>query len=70
MRAAFASDLVGPVRTSLDDLLTNFSVPRDQGPSAYAEQMHLDHPELDIDTLPADAVLAVDVFHQRLFGAG
>lgn len=70
VRAAFASDLVGPVRTSFDDLLANFSRPSDQGPAAYAEQMHLDHPELDLATLAADAVLAVDAFHQRLFSTG
>lgn len=66
VRDSFASDLVGPVRTSLDDLLANFMGPSDQGPTAYAEQMHLDHPELDLATLAADAVLAVEAFHQRL----
>jgi hypothetical protein len=29
--------------------------------------MHLDHPELDLATLAADAVLGVEAFHRRLF---
>ena len=56
--------------TSLDDLAANFAGPGDQGPTAYAEQLHLDHPELNPATLAADAVLAVDAFHTRLFSAG
>jgi len=67
--ASFAADLVGPVRTALDDLLANFTNPGDQGPGAYAAQMHVDHPELSPTTLTADAVLAVAEFHHRLFGA-
>lgn len=70
VRTMFSADLVGPVRTSLDDLLANFTGPGDQGPSAYAEQMHLDHPDLDTATLAADAVLAVGAFHRRLFEDG
>lgn len=64
--ATFQEDLVGGVRTSLDDLIANFHGPNDQGPTAYAEQMHLDHPDLDRATLAADAVLAVRDFHRRL----
>jgi hypothetical protein len=67
VRARFGRDLVGAVRTGLDDLLANFANPADQGPSAYADQMRLDHPELDAVTLAADAVLAVEAFHARLF---
>jgi hypothetical protein len=67
VRAAFGSDLVGSVRTSLDDLLANFGNPSDQGPTAYAEQMQFDHPGLSFATLAADAVLAVDAFHRRLW---
>ena len=70
VREMFDADLVGAVRTSLDDLLANFTAPGDQGPSAYAEQTHLDHPELDIVTLAADAVLGVEAFHRRLFEGG
>lgn len=67
IRARFEPDLVGAVRTALDDLLANFTNPGDQGPVAYAEQMLIDHPELDAATLAADAVLAVEAFHRRLF---
>jgi len=67
VRALLDAQLAGAARTSLDDLVANFTTPGDQGPSAYAEQMHLDHPDLDLATLAADAVLAVDTFHHRLF---
>lgn len=63
----FPSDLVGPTRTALDDLLANFRAPADQGPRAYAGQLTIDHPDLDPATLAADAVLAVEAFHRRLF---
>ena len=69
VKARFADRLVGAVRTSLDDLLANFTAPGDQGPTAYAEQMHLDHPDLDPTTLEADAVLAIEAFHSELFEA-
>lgn len=68
--ASFGPDLAGAMRTSLDDLAANFAGPGDQGPTAYAEQMHLDHPDLDPATLAADAVLAIGAFHARLFSAG
>jgi hypothetical protein len=58
---------LGTVRTSLDDLLANFATPDAQGPQAYADQMTIDHPDLDRVTLLADAVLAVEAFHARLF---
>ena len=70
VEAAFGSELVGAVRTSLDDLLANFTSPGDQGPTAYAEQMHIDHPELDVATLASDAVLVVRAFHRQLFDGG
>jgi hypothetical protein len=66
VKARFADRLVGAVRTSLDDLRANFTSTGDQGPVAYAEQMHLDHPQLDPAVLAADAVLAVEQFHDRL----
>ena len=49
------------------DLLANFTSPGDQGPAAYAEQMLTDHPEPDAAVVAADAVLAVEAFHSRLF---
>jgi len=56
-------DELARVRTALDDLLANFAAPDAQGPTAYAEQMTIDHPELDTTTLLADAVVAVETFH-------
>lgn len=66
VRRRFRQDLVGSVRTGLDDLLSNFAEPGHQGPAAYARQMELDHPDLDTATLEADAILAVEAFHRRL----
>lgn len=66
VRARFEPDLVGVVRTALDDLLANFTNPGDQGLVAYAEQPLIDHSELDAATVAADAVLAVGAFHRRL----
>jgi hypothetical protein len=62
-------DELARVRTALDDLLANFAAPDAQGPTAYAEQMTIDHPELDTTTLLADAVVAVETFHDWLFQA-
>jgi hypothetical protein len=55
---------------SLDDLLANFETPDAQGPQAYAEQMLVDHPELNGTVLAADALLAVGSFYHALFPAG
>ena len=67
VRGRFGADLFGWIKTPLDDLLSNFTVPSDQGPAAYAEQTVLDHPEMDYATMAADAVLAVRDFHRMLF---
>lgn len=64
--AAFRADLVGNVRTALDDLAANFAAPGDQGPTAYVTQMLADHPDLAEKTLRADAVVAVEVFYKSL----
>jgi hypothetical protein len=69
VRHAFPDELVGAVRTALDDLAANFERATDQGPRAYASQMLLDHPELDGATLLADAVVAVHEFHEALLAA-
>lgn len=53
------------VRTALDDLKANFAEPTNQGPLAYAEQILLDHP--DVDHVTALAVVAVQTFHDRLY---
>ena len=66
----FSGELVGSMKTALDDLAANFSAVGDQGPSAYATQVLLDHPEQDAATLRADAVTAVSEFHRALFPSG
>lgn len=55
------------VRPTLDDLRANFADPDAQGPQAYAEQMLLDHPDLDHTTLLADAVVNISAFHEHLY---
>jgi hypothetical protein len=67
VRDTFRHELVGAVRTALDDLAANFELPGNQGPRAYASQMLVDHPELAAPTLQADAVLAVEEFYRTLF---
>lgn len=67
VRRRFRQDLAGSMRTGLDDLVANFAEPGHQGPAAYAKQMEIDHPDLNTATLKADAILAVEAFHCRLF---
>jgi hypothetical protein len=67
VRARFGDELVGEVRTVLDDLLANFADPYAQGPTAYRSQMTFDYPELDDATVAADAVVAIESFHRTLF---
>lgn len=62
----FASDLPA-MRVALDDLKANFGDPSAQGPSAFAGQMQIDHPEIASQTARADAILAVEAFHGSLF---
>jgi len=66
VNTVFGSELVGAIRTALDDLHANFADPLAQGPQAYAEQMLIDHPELDEATLLADAVTAIEEFHHAV----
>jgi len=61
----FGADLVG-LTTALQDLGANFSDPRAQGPTAYAEQFGIDHPSEDSSTLASDALVAVEKFCQAL----
>ena len=67
VRGRFGDDLVGSIRTALDDLSANFADPDGQGPAAYASQMVLDHPGLGEAQLRADSVLAVQSFYASLF---
>lgn len=62
----FGSELVGGIRTALDDLEANFADPDAQGPAAYASQMVVDHPHLDQVQLRADSVVAVRAFYTHL----
>lgn len=65
VRKHFAGDL-GTLRTALLDLKANFANHEAQGSQAYVQQMIVDHPDLDEQTLGADAVIAVEQFLQRL----
>lgn len=67
VRARFGAELVGDIRTALDDLLANFADPDAQGPAAYRSQMTLDYPDLDGSMTATDAVVAVESFHEALF---
>lgn len=58
----FGGELSGSIRTAIEDLNANFANPTAQGPAAYAEQILIDHPELDRATATADAVVAVQRF--------
>ncbi len=62
---AFSTDLAAAT-TMLDDLAANFADPKAQGPQAYADQVTLDHPDVDFATAAADAVLAIDAFLAKL----
>lgn len=64
----FVDDLTG-MKTALDDLKANFADPKAQGPTAYADQMAIDHPEIFSQTARADAVVAVESFHNYLFAS-
>lgn len=54
------------LRTAFADLEANFENPADQGTRAYVDQMRTDHPDLDPQTLAADAIVAVGEFCRRL----
>lgn len=62
----FGHELVGSIRSALDDLLANFGTPASQGPRAFVQQMLLNHPDQDPTTLASDAVLAIGEFHKEL----
>ena len=62
VQACFPNDLIGRTRTTLRELQANFADEQAQGPRAYALQMRLDHPDMSVVTLQADAVIAVQTF--------
>lgn len=59
-------DRLTRVRTALGDLAANFADLDAQGPRAYAQQMAIDHREVDRATALADAFVAVQDFCSRL----
>lgn len=59
-------DVIEASRTALDDLAANFTAAGNQGPKAYADQMLIDHPDLDRKTLIADAIVSVNAFCERV----
>jgi len=59
-------DQLASVQIALDDLAANFADHDAQGPRAYAQQMAIDHLEIDGATALADAVVAVQAFCRRL----
>ncbi len=61
----FGSELE-TMRTSLDDLMSNFETVDAQGPEAYSSQILVDHPDQDEVSLRADAVTAVAQFWDLL----
>ena len=64
VRVAFGGEIVGAIRTAIDDLAANFSSPSDQGPQAYVQQLIFDHEGLDAVLHAAEAVTAVQTFHR------
>lgn len=62
MKIVFPDVLDGPGRTWLTELLANFTDSQSQGVEAYVSQMSVDHPELDLEILAGDALLAVSQF--------
>jgi hypothetical protein len=57
----FADD-IGELRTAIVDLQANFADVGAQGSRAHADQLVIDHPEVDRATAAADSVLAVGRF--------
>lgn len=64
----FVDDLTG-MKVALNDLRANFANPNAQGPTACAEQLEIDHPEIESQIARADAVVAVESFHDYLFAS-
>lgn len=65
VRSRFGSEL-SAIRTALDDLRDNFADVGGQGPTAYADEMTSNHPDLDHRAMLADAVIAVSEFHDTV----
>ncbi len=63
----FGRELVGEVQTALKDLAANFESHHCQGALAFSEQFLIDHPDLDEQTVRADAIVAVTAFYKALY---
>lgn len=67
IQQTFGAALAGAeMRTALMDVRANFATGSSQGARAYAEQMDLDHDEVNEAELRADAVLAVEILVDAL----
>ncbi len=64
--AGFLLAKTAALRTAFADLEANFENPATQGSRAYVTQMRIDHPDLDPQTLAADAIVAVGEYCRRL----
>ena len=69
VRSRFSVDLPG-MESAIEDLSANFAEAQSQGSLAYADQLTVDHPEIDRVTALADAVTAVAEFSDRLLQLG
>ncbi|MGV0041673.1 nucleotidyl transferase AbiEii/AbiGii toxin family protein [Mycobacterium colombiense] len=61
-------ETITTIRTLVLDLQSNFADSEALGTIAYADQITMDHPELDPTTAAADAQLAVAAFTANLLG--
>lgn len=64
----FGQSVINTISTQVLNLQANFAAADAQGTAAYADQITLDHPDLDRVTAAADAQLAITAFTQRLLG--
>ena len=69
VRRRFSADLTA-VGSAIEDLSANFADAQAQGALAYADQMAIDHPEIERVTALADAVTAVSEFCDGLQSSG
>lgn len=66
VRSRFEADLAS-IRTALDDLRDNFADSDAQGAQAYADSFQFDHPDRGHLELAAEAVAAINEFHDAIF---
>lgn len=66
VKEKFPEILNGSARTWLTELRANFVDSSSQGVEAFVSQMAADHPDVEIETLSADAILAVTQFCEEI----